>query len=130
MKKLDETQQRAIELLLERKIKRREYQDIADELGVHRNTLLSWRKDPLFQAEYKRAVVTNSHDRLDELVTAMLDNAISEGNAAMAKLVLQMNGMLTDKLEVENKGADNTQTSDIDAMKAEIARMRAARNTL
>ncbi|MNM95143.1 hypothetical protein D3C81_1075730 [compost metagenome] len=51
----------------------------------------------------------------------MADWAIREGNAAAAKLILQINGMLTDKLEVETK--DNGST-DIAALTAKIEALK------
>jgi transcriptional regulator with XRE-family HTH domain len=103
LKVLKEEHYKAIELLLHPKQQRMTKEQIAKEVGVHRNTLTKWERDELFQAELKKAVVTRTHSRLDELVSAMMDNAIETGNAALAKLLLQMNGMLVDKHEIETK---------------------------
>lgn len=51
----------------------------------------------------------------------MADWAIREGNAAAAKLILQINGMLTDKLEVETKENGGT---DIVALTARIEALK------
>ena len=114
IKRIDEIHQQVIAGLLARKPRT----EIAQELGIHRNTIGKWEKDPLFQAELKKTVVQRTHGRLDELVNAMMDTAITEGNAAMAKLVLQMNDMLTDKVSVETKAADSS--VDYDALDDEI----------
>lgn len=114
IKRIDEIHQQVIAGLLARKPRT----EIALELGIHRNTIGKWEKDPLFQAELKKTVVQRTHGRLDELVNAMMDTAITEGNAAMAKLVLQMNDMLTDKVSVESRTADSS--VDYDALDDEI----------
>lgn len=80
------------------------YEEVAEVCGVHLNTLKKWRKDPVFDSELKRAIIRENSDRLPELVESLADIAIRDGNAAMAKLALQVNGMLTDKVEVETKG--------------------------
>ena len=114
IKRIDEIHQQVIAGLLARKPRT----EIALELGIHRNTIGKWEKDPLFQAELKKTVVQRTHGRLDELVNAMMDTAITEGNAAMAKLVLQMNDMLTDKVSVESRTVDSS--VDYDALDDEI----------
>jgi hypothetical protein len=64
-------------------------------------------------------MVRNSSDRLPELIESLAEIAIRDGNAAMAKLALQINGMLTDKVEVETKVTTNE--VDIEALDDEIA---------
>ncbi|ETT64934.1 hypothetical protein BSK66_07940 [Paenibacillus odorifer] len=93
------------------------YEEIADICDVHFNTLGNWRKDKAFDAELKRAIVRNNSAKLPEVVESMADWAIREGNAAAAKLVLQINGMLMDKLEVETKLDSGT---DVAALTARI----------
>ena len=93
------------------------YEQIAELCGVHPNTILNWRKDPLFERELKAQMVRNSQDKLPELIESLADIAIRDGNAAMAKLALQINGLLTDKVEVETKTADAT---DVEALKAKL----------
>ncbi|HDR5276060.1 TPA: helix-turn-helix domain-containing protein [Bacillus thuringiensis] len=116
LKRLDDKHYKAIELILDGK---KTYREIANEIDVHYNTVSNWQKDPLFQRELKRMVTTRTHSRLNELVDAMMETAISEGNAAMAKLILQMNEMLTDKVEVETKA--NTNEINYDELDNEIA---------
>lgn len=123
IRNLTEQQYRAIELLLEGKTQI----ETAEALGVHRNTVGNWVRSDHFNTEYIAAVKRLSHSRLPAVVNAIIDGAVNGKSAAMAKLVLQMNGMLTDKLEVDNKGTTGVIHTDIDAMKAEIERFRAER---
>lgn len=97
------------------------YEDIAAICGVHPNTIGNWRKDKTFDAELKRAIVRNNSARLPEVVASMADWAIKEGNAAAAKLILQINGMLTDKVELETKDGGST---DIEALKLRIEALK------
>lgn len=97
--------------------------EAAELLGVHRNTISNWRRNPEWQEEYKRRAVERTHSRLPQLLDAMMDEAIKNGNAAMSKLLLQVNGLLTDKVEVQSKSAEKG-SNDIDAMRAEIERFR------
>ncbi|WP_225315581.1 hypothetical protein, partial [Bacillus safensis] len=80
---------------------------IAKICGVSRQSIQNWRNDPLFERELKKQMVRNSQDRLPELIESLSEIAIRDGNAAMAKLALQINGMLVDKVEVEAKDATN-----------------------
>lgn len=80
------------------------FEEIAQLCGVSRRSLQEWRKDPLFERELKREMVRNTQDQLPELLASMGEIAISDKNAAMAKLVLQVHDMLTEKVEVESKG--------------------------
>lgn len=97
------------------------FQQIADECGVHLNSIGNWRKDPLFERELKREIVRNTQDRLPELMEAMIDHAIKDGNAAGAKLILQANDLLTDRVEVT---ADVKDGRDIADIKARLARYK------
>ena len=47
----------------------------------------------------------------------MVESAVTHKSAAAAKIVLQANGMLTDKVEVKTDASAGT---DIDALKARI----------
>lgn len=94
-------------------------EQIAEICGVSRQSIHNWRKDAMFEAELKKQIVRNSQDRLPELVESLAEIAIRDGNAAMAKLALQINGMLTDKVEIETK--DSGRDIDYDALDSEIA---------
>ena len=102
------------------------YEEIAELCGVHPNTIANWRKDPLFEAELKRQMVRNSQDKLPELIESLAEIAIRDGNAAMAKLALQINGLLTDKIEVETKVNENV---DVEALRQRIEAYRKRKNS-
>ncbi|WP_404351653.1 hypothetical protein LG311_10220 [Sutcliffiella horikoshii] len=97
------------------------YGEIAKECGVHSNSILNWRKDELFNRELKREMIRNTQERLPEMMNALIDNAIAEGNAAAAKLIMQANDMLTDRVEVSQTGGSE---KDIDEIKARLERYR------
>ncbi|MCM3205625.1 MULTISPECIES: phBC6A51 family helix-turn-helix protein [Paenibacillus] len=120
-KQLTAEQTLAIEWLSKPRKGGKTYEEIAEICGVHFNTLGKWRKDASFDAELKRAIIRNNSDRLPELVESLSDIAIRDGNAAMAKLALQVNGMLTDKVELETKDSGET---DIEALKARLLAMK------
>lgn len=102
---------------------------IADELGVHRQTVGGWVRDnAAFDKAYLDEVRRITHKRLPELMSAMMEVAINEGSAAMTKLVLEANGMLTQKHEVNATTSDNGSSSDIDAMKAKVEAFRNGKN--
>ncbi|WP_416045885.1 phBC6A51 family helix-turn-helix protein [Priestia megaterium] len=116
LRKLDDRHYEAIALLLEGRKTQRE---IAEEIGVHYNTITNWQRDELFQRELKRSVVSRTHNRLGELVDSMMEHAIQDGNAALAKLVLTMNDMLTERVNVDAK-VDANSGVDYDAIDSEI----------
>lgn len=89
------------------------YDEIAEKVGVHRATLFEWKKNPQFEAELKRQMVRNSQEKLPDLIDSLADIAMRDGNAAMAKLALQINGLLTDKVEVETKNGESTDVNDL-----------------
>ncbi|WP_239613919.1 phBC6A51 family helix-turn-helix protein [Cohnella mopanensis] len=97
------------------------YEEIAALCGVTARTLENWRKKPEFETEYKRAIKRNNDARLPELVESLTDIAITDRNAAMAKLALQVSGMLTDRVEVDAKVSEGT---DIEALKNRIMALR------
>jgi hypothetical protein len=81
-----------------------------------------WRREEEFERELRREMVLRSAAKSPELIDSLSDIAIRDGNAAMAKLALQNNGMLTDKVEIEQ--TNRTEASDADSMRAEIERFR------
>lgn len=125
-KRLSELQYAAIEFLALPKRGGLTYEQVAEKVGVTDRTLRDWRKDDAFIDELKRQVVRNTLDRLPEVMASVPDHIINDGNAAMLRTLLQAHGLLTDKVEVESKGG---QAADVDAMKAEIERMRALRKS-
>lgn len=117
MRYLNENQYKAIELLLQGK----KNVEIAEELGIHRNTVTNWTKEEIFQSELRKAATRHGQNRLGELVLKMYDVAINEGSAAMAKLILQSQGMLTDKHIVEREIPSASNGVDYDVIDDEIA---------
>lgn len=121
MANLSPDQYVAIEWLSQPRKGGKTYEEIAAICGVHFNTLGNWRKDKTFDTELKRAIVRNNSDRLPEMVASLTDIAIRDGNAAMAKLALQINGMLTDNVEVTTRTEEGT---DVAALKERIAALQ------
>lgn len=120
-KRLNELQLAAIEFLSVPKRGGLTYEQIANKVGVSAVTLYKWRHNDDFNDELKREIVRKTIDRLPEVMEAVPDIIINDGNAAMLRTLLQAHGLLTDKVEVDNKtGTD----SDIESMKAEIERIR------
>ncbi|WNF07466.1 phBC6A51 family helix-turn-helix protein [Brevibacillus borstelensis] len=97
--------------------------EIAKICGVSEQTIYNWLKDPLFERELKAQMIRNSREKLPELIESLAEIAIRDGNAAMAKLALQINGLLTDKVEVETKV--NPDTLDSDEIRARVEAYRA-----
>lgn len=93
-------------------------QQIADEAGVSRQSLYNWLDNRTFDAELKKRIIRNTRNKLPEVTQAMVEAVTEDRNAAMAKLILQMNDMLTDSINVGDK-LDSA--GDIDAMQARIA---------
>lgn len=119
--KLHEKQLAAIEYLALPKRGGMTYEQIANAIGVHRDTLLRWRNDDDFNEELKKKIMRNTIDRLPDIFDSIPDHIINDGNAAMFRTLLQAHGMLTEKHEVESK----TNEANVDAVKAEIERLRA-----
>lgn len=125
-KKLNEKQLAAVQYLSLPKLGGMTYEQIAKEVGVDRATIFRWKNDDTFNEEVKKQIMRNTIERLPEVLASIPDHIINDGNAAMLRTLLQAHGMLTDKVEVENKNAG---ASDVDAMKAEIERMRKSRES-
>jgi predicted transcriptional regulator len=114
---LNENQYKAIELLLQGK----KNVEIAEELGIHRNTVTNWTKEEIFQSELRKAAARHGQNRLGELVLKMYDVAINEGSAAMAKLILQSQGMLSEKHIVEREAPSASNGINYNKIDDEIA---------
>lgn len=120
MAKLNDKQYAAIAILSQPKRGGLTYEEVADTVGVHRDTLLQWRKSDAFNDELKRQIMRDTIDRLPEVMASVPDHIINDGNAAMFRTLLQAQGLLTEKVEV----SDGSKSTDIDAIKAEIERMK------
>ena len=120
MKRLTEKQVAAITILAQPKRAGLTYEQVADQVGVSRQTLHEWRKDTRFNDELKKEIVRNTLDDLPEIMKSVPQHIIKDGNAALFRTLLQAHGLLTEKVEVANVAGD----SDADAIKAEIERMK------
>lgn len=102
-------------------------EEIAAEAGVSRRAVYDWLKDPLFDRELKKEIVRQTTARLPEVMESLTDAVLTEHNAAAAKLLLQVNGMLTDKVEVETKVSADV---DIDSLRERIERLKGPKSEL
>lgn len=126
-RKLNEKQIAAIEFLALPKRGGLTYAQIAEKVGVDERTLYRWKNDDFFNEQLKRKIIANTIDRLPEVMDSVPDHIIKDGNAAMLRTLLQAHGLLTDKVEVENK---SEKTTDTDAIKAEIERIKRSRGNI
>lgn len=125
-KQLTSEQTLAIEWLAKPRKGGKTYEEIASLCGVTARTLENWRKDATFDAEFKRAIIRDNSAKLPELVDSLSTIAIRDGNAAMAKLALQISGLLTDKIEVETKDSGGT---DVEALRQRIEALKQRKDT-
>lgn len=100
--------------------------EIAELCGVSEQSIYNWRKDPLFERELKREMVRNTLDKLPDVLDAVPDIIIRDGNAAMFKTLLQAHDMLTDKVEVTQKNNDDS--VDREALKERLEQLRKSEN--
>lgn len=96
-------------------------EEVAKECGVSRKTIYEWKKKPEFDSELKRQIKRNLLNRVPDVMEAMIQASIKEGNAAAAKLVVQAAEMLTDNIVMETKG----DTKDVEELKRRIAEYKA-----
>ncbi|MGO1061073.1 phBC6A51 family helix-turn-helix protein [Planococcus sp. FY231025] len=123
-KQLTEQQYAAIEWLALPNRGGKTIKEIADEVGVSDRTVQRWRTDEQFVKAVARRVMIASQDRLPELMAKANDAFLTDGNAALLRVILQSYGLLTDKVEVKSDAAGAGQAVDMAAIRAEIARMR------
>jgi hypothetical protein len=100
MKRLNSEHYLAITELARPKSERKTHEEIAKICGIARSTLFEWKKEPLFEREYKREIMRVGASKLPEVIENMYKVAAETENAAMAKLILQMNDILTERHEV------------------------------
>lgn len=124
-RKLSEKQISAIEFLARPNRGGLTYDQIADEVGVTRQTLHNWRNNDDFYEELKRRIKKESAERMPDIIASIPDHIINDGNAAMLRTYMQWHDMLTERTEVDVKN-DGNNIADI---KAEIERLRAQRKT-
>lgn len=130
--KLTPAQLRACELILEKeyapKGEKKTYAEIAEQIGIDTSTLYHWRQS----ADFVRYLATVSDTKLDSAraaADAQLMNLVkgtsNNGNASIKALELyyKLIGKLTEKREIVQT-TQETQVHDVDAIKAEIERLR------
>lgn len=120
MARLNEKQIAAIAIMSQPNRGGLTYDEVAKEVGVARSTIFEWKKQDDFHNALKAEIVRNTSDRLPEVFSSMIDNIVETGNAAAFRTLVQMHGLLTEKVEVNTKASGD----NVDAMKAEIERMR------
>ena len=118
-RRLNEKQIAAIAILALPKRGGMTYEQIADEVGVNRDTLNRWRKQDAFNEELKNEIIRRTLDRLPDVMDSVPDHIIRDGNAALFRTLLQAHGMLTEKVEVDTK-----QGVDTDELRQRIEAMR------
>lgn len=118
MAKLSELQYAAIAILSQPKRGGLTLDEVAEQVGVSRQALYNWRSDDRFNDELKRKIMRDTIDRLPEVMASVPDHIIDQGNAAMLRTLLQAQGLLTEKVEVEQR---NTSEVDIEAIRARLA---------
>lgn len=99
------------------------YEEVADKVGVSRQTLAAWRKDDAFSKALKDEIVRTTLDDLPEIMGALKGHIVRDGNAALLRTLLQAHGMLTEKMEIDSKGIGQTSV-EIEDMKAKIEQFR------
>lgn len=97
------------------------YKQVGERVGVSEQTIHNWRKLDVFNDEIKKQVLRNAVDDLPKVFASVPRHIIDEGNAAMFRTYVQSLGMLTERVEVEDK---RTGSEDIDVMRDEIERFR------
>jgi len=76
------------------------YVDIAEIVGVHQETILNWRKDPLFiDAIYERYMVEFGAE-LPSVLNAMIREACA-GNVQAGRLILEHSGKLVKNISIK-----------------------------
>lgn len=120
-KKLNEKQYAAIAILTLPDRGGLTYKQVAERVGIAESTLHEWRKIDEFNDEIKRQVLRNAVADLPNMFASVPKHVIEDGNAALFRTYIQALGMLTERVEIDAKSSGN----NVDAMKAEIERMKA-----
>lgn len=114
--KLSDKQYAAIAILSQPKRAGLTYKEVAAEVGVSYEMLRRWRNNDRFNDELKRTIMRSTIDRLPEVMASVPDHIINDGNAAMLRTLLQAQGLLTEKVEVET----SEKAVDIDAIRERL----------
>jgi len=115
-RRLSDKQYAAIAILSQPKRGGLTLEQVAHEVGVERMTLHRWRQDDAFNDELKRTIMRSTIDRLPDVMQSVPDHIINDGNAAMFRTLLQAQGLLTEKVEVET----SDKSVDIDAIRERL----------
>lgn len=115
-RRLSDKQYAAIAILAQPKRGGLTLEQVAKEVGVSRQSLNNWRNDDRFNDELKRTIMRSTIDRLPEVMQSVPDHIINDGNAAMFRTLLQAQGLLTEKVEVET----SDKSVDIDAIRERL----------
>ena len=81
---------------------KRSYEEIAEEIGVHKNTIYNWQKDSDFIESIYDRFMSMSANRLPTVINSMLKQGES-GNVNAAKLMLEHYGKFKPELIVHVK---------------------------
>lgn len=119
-RRLSDKQYAAIAILAQPKRGGLTLEQVAKEVGVSRQSLNNWRNDDRFNDELKRTIMRSTIDRLPEVMQSVPDHIINDGNAAMFRTLLQAQGLLTEKVEVET----SDKSVDIDAIRERLGATR------
>lgn len=106
------------------------HEEIAEQVGVSRQTLYRWRQDVAFQDEIKREIGRNTMNRIPDVIDSLFTQATkpNQPSAKAAELLLKTVSMLNDSLVVEDRTKRSEQPlSDVEEMKAQIVAMKARR---
>ncbi|PEL24303.1 phBC6A51 family helix-turn-helix protein [Bacillus toyonensis] len=99
---LTESQRQCIDLMIAEPT--RTQQSLADELGVHVNTIYNWKKNAEFNDYFKEVSMQVHKSFLHETLTVLRKKALDERTRSHVKyleLSLKTYGLLTDRLESE-----------------------------
>lgn len=88
----------------------KDYEDIANEVGVHRKTFWEWRQHPIFQAEVSRLILANekatregllriAYKAIEEKIESMADDRSTVLD--WAKFIADIQGHLKQKVELD-----------------------------
>lgn len=128
---LDARHYKVIEYLAQPKKGGLTMKQIAEEAGVTERTIYMWKKNPVFAKEFKKTIIQGTHDKLADVTAAMIKEVEVNGNAAMAKLIFQMNDMLPGSSEsVADKLGSKPRQSDIEAMQKRIKEYKSKSNNV
>lgn len=91
---------------------------ICDEIGIHRDSALKYRKNPRFNAVLSQVLYACTKGKFDVILSSLF-TAARQGKVSAAKLLMEYIGEYTFKMQTLNLNVNrdilSTQTLDIDA---------------